>query len=501
MRKIPATLATQHPDNARAPYWEKDGDGFVSTYEEVEECFSAFCDLGCQEYMWDWEGKHVEESVVERLWEKHYSYFRKNPLGKEKFLTFRIPNIWQEKGHSLARAMMCILTAEDVSRQMGMHSPPLFEVILPMTKKAEEILAIQKMFSKLSHFTSTLFNHNCTLPRINVMPLFEGIDDMMNCRDILDQYLTLYRRTFKETPSYLRLHIARSDPALNSGMVPAVVAGKIALSEFYRFGRAHGIKVFPAIGVGTLPFRGSLSPYRIPEFLEQYGGIKTVYIQSAFRYDFPLPKVKSAIRTLNQKLPRTKTTMFASLKDRKDAQRIGEIFGTPYRRTVEALAPLINRLAKEVPPRRERKQHIGLFGYSRGIGSKRLPRAIPFTAVFYSLGVPPEFIGTGFGLSAAAREGIKVEKFYPNLKSDLIEAGRFLNKENLEALAKKDRAWRNIKEDVALVEEYLGIKLGPRFPSDFEHKRITLRLLRKFKSRVPLQKDIMLSGKLRGSLG
>ena len=37
--------------------------------------------------------------------------------------------------------------------------------------------------------------------------------------------------------------------------------------------------------------------------------------------------------------------------------------------------------------------HIGLFGYSREIGSVRLPRAINFTAALYSVGIPPEILG------------------------------------------------------------------------------------------------------------
>ena len=117
-------MATQHPDNACAPYWELDGNGFISTYEEVMECFSSYHDIGCEEYMWDWEGKYVEEAVVDRLFQSHYGYFKKHPLGKEKFLTFRIPNIWQEKGHSLSRAMMGMLTAEDVARSLDLHAPP-----------------------------------------------------------------------------------------------------------------------------------------------------------------------------------------------------------------------------------------------------------------------------------------------------------------------------------------------------------------------------------------
>ena len=60
-----------------------------------------------------------------------------------------------------------------------------------------------------------------------------------------------------------------------------------------------------------------------------------------------------------------------------------------YQSRIEELAPLINSVAQYVPRRRARKLHIGLFGYSRNVKGKAMPRAIPFAAAFYSLGIPP----------------------------------------------------------------------------------------------------------------
>ena len=435
IRKIPATMATQHPDNASAPYWEKNGDGYISTREETEECFSAFSDLDCQEFMWDWEGKYVDEAVVDRMFHTYYDYFKTHQLGRDKFLTFRIPNIWHEKGYSLIRAMMGILTAETFARDLKFHLPPLFEVILPMTKKGQDIIHIQKTFTKLAKFKCKLFKDRCQFNYLNVLPLIETIECLVDCRKILDSYLKLHLKLYKKKPEYLRLHIARSDPALNAGIVPAVVAGKIALSEYYRFGQDYNIKIFPAIGVGTLPFRGGLSPDRINNFLQEYSGMRTVYIQSAFRYDFPLPKVKAAIKELNKKLPKTPIKIYRQ-EEIKEVKSICRTFTPFYQKTVEAIADDINFLADQVPSRRERKLHIGLFGYSRGLGKKKLPRAIPFTAVLYSLGIPPELIGTGRGLKKLADENIRLEKYYLNFKKDIVWAGRFLNKENLMKLAK-----------------------------------------------------------------
>ena len=89
-RKIPATMATQHPDHAARPFWHT--ESFIPAIEEARELFLSFADLGISEYMWDWEGKLVDESVLERLLAKQFEYFKNNPIGKDKFLTFRLPD-------------------------------------------------------------------------------------------------------------------------------------------------------------------------------------------------------------------------------------------------------------------------------------------------------------------------------------------------------------------------------------------------------------------------
>ena len=83
--KIPATMVSQHPDHAGRPYWHT--EEFIGTAQESYECYLSFSELGVSEYKWDWEGKLVDESVIERLLSDYYEFFKKNPIGKEKFLT------------------------------------------------------------------------------------------------------------------------------------------------------------------------------------------------------------------------------------------------------------------------------------------------------------------------------------------------------------------------------------------------------------------------------
>ncbi len=507
MRHIPVTMATQHPDNASTPYWEKDGDGFVSAKEEVMEAASAFADLGVDEFMWDWEGKYVDEAVVERLFTEYHNYFKRRRLGRDIFLTFRIPNIWQEKGYSLARAFMAILTAADMAHDFKFGQRPLFEVILPMTQSAGQLLHIQKTFSELAKVKHRLFaDQTRQFNYIEIIPLIESVENMFSVNRLLDQYRVLHQKYYHRSFPYLRPFLARSDPALISGIVAAVLGNKVALSSMYQWGKSRRVGIYPIVGVGSLPFRGGCSPVSIKYFTQEYRGVRTVTIQSAFRYDYPLAQVKTALRTLQRVLPQQRPPVYSEAAQ-QHARQIAALGQQHYRAAITAIAPEMFRLSAMIPPRRERRLHIGLLGYSRTIGRKEFPRAITFTAALYSLGVPPELIGTGRTLQALSLADRKVlHQLYCHLEHDLISAGYYLNKENLAHLAKKHLGWRGVQKDIEFIEKYFGISLGPKTNAHYLHRNSTstIYLLSRKKQAAKTaaaQTTILTAAKLRRSLG
>lgn len=528
-------MATQHPDHANVPYWKESGtdtrpgrtseplalpgrargvrkegaptykgdQAFVSAQEEVEECISAFQDLHCQEFMWDWEGKYVDEAVVDKLFSNYYDFFKKVRLGRDLFLTFRLPNIWEEKGYRLARAYIGILTFEDLAKDLGFGDPPVFEVILPMTDEAKKLIYLQKTFIQVASLKRQTFgDKESRLTYLRVIPLIEGVSQLTESGRILRQYLELHQQEFGRGIDYLRPFVARSDPSLNDGLVPATVAAKVALSEYYRFEEETGIPVFPIIGVGSLPFRGGLSPDRLKTFLEEYRGIRTVTIQSSFRYDFSREDAQKGIEILNRSLKEGKAILF-SPEEIRQAVRLNTIFSRFYRDSVERLSSMINEFARFIPQRRERMLHFGLFGYARGMRGIRLPRAISFTAALYSFGIPPELIGTGRGLAEARKKGHleTLEKFYIHFRQDIIEAGNYLNKENLEFLAKQHPAWAEIKKDITALEKYLQEELGPRKSDHYIHRNLVSSVYLLWKDGRDCTGHILEAAKIRRSLG
>ncbi len=500
-RKIPTTMASQHPDHASVPYWHD--QAFISTGNETTECFLDFSELGIGEYKWDWEGKLVDESVLERLYGEHYDYFKAHPLGKEVFITFRLPNPKVETEFRLGRAFMNILSACSFAKQVGMHTPPLFEAILPMTDSALSLIAIQEAFREMTDLKHDLYRlKDNSLKHLDLIPLFESVDTIIGSDDILKEYIGFHEELFGSKPAYLRPYVARSDPALNAGMVPTVLAIKIALSRFKQVSKETNIPFYPIIGCAALPFRGGLTPYNIEDFVNEYAGIRTTLIQSAFRYDHPKPDVIAAIRSLDKLLPKSQPRIISSAET-KLLKTVIKNFTAFYQPTIELLAPLINQISGNIPKRRERVQHVGLFGYSRGVGKVRLPRAISFTASLYSLGVPPELIGTGRGLAEAAKSGRLeiIERYYLNLKSDLARAGRYVNKEVLAELAKTTGGWQDVREDIAGIEEYLGASLGPKSKDEKKHHKLTSKIYKDLLNPDHLAELITQAALLRRSMG
>jgi len=500
-RKIPTIMATQHPDNASAPFWHD--NAFIDAHAEIEELYQSFFKLNTEEYMWDWEGKFADEAMIEKLFEKYFEAFHKKQLGRDIFLTLRIPNIWEEKTFKLARAYMSVLSAAEFAKSLKVHTPPVFELILPMTKSADQLIHIQSTFQKTAQLNQQIFgNSDFKDGYVHIIPLFESVDDLADCGKILEDFLKAHYKLFKYNPPHLRAFIARSDPALNAGFVPAVLATRLALREFYRIGKKHKLPIYPIIGTGSLPFRGGVNPENIDKIIKQYEGVKTITIQSAFRYDYPLVQVTKALNYIKKQLAKPKPLAFSD-EEFQQLRQINNIFSQLYCKTIEKASDLVNEMALKVPRRRERVQHIGLFGYSRGIGKTKLPRAITFTAAWYSLGIPPEFIATGRGLKIIKQKGLLplLEKHFFTLRSELMHAGKYLNIENLENFASKHDWARDILEDVLLCAEILQIEIGPQKEHHLLHRNLTSSIVLKKSLGLDFTQELVEAGMVRKSLG
>src|SRR2546427_649539 len=340
-KRIPRCMSTQHPDNRAIRVSAQSAP--PTAEDEVREAYYAYSHLGCDEQMWDFEGKEVDGHVVEKLLSTYESFFAEHPIGESVHLTPRIPNPALEP--TQAKVVLEVLQSlprhADIARVFyDRERPPILELIHPMTTSARE----------------------------------------------LDRVREYYER-------------------------------------FDALGRETGVAIYPVIGVGSVPFRGGLAPRTVDRVLATYPSVQTFTIQSAFKYDHPPDAVRDGIAKL---LAHERQAPIAI--DEGRATQLLDRLVARYQAEVQELAPLVNTVARAVPRRRLRKMHVGLFGYNRESAGVSLPRAIPFCASLYSLGLPPELIGLAAVTDA---DWSWLRATVPAIESELIDAVRYLDAEEL----------------------------------------------------------------------
>ncbi|MCI0503545.1 phosphoenolpyruvate carboxylase [Candidatus Micrarchaeota archaeon] len=489
MIDVPRCMSTQHPDNVATPFFS-DSD-ILAGEAEVKEAFFVFSQMNCREQMWDSEGKEADNQVVEKLLSRYLDFFTKKRLGRDFFLTYRVPNPSVEKaqGKILLETLHSIPRAYDVARTAGIDTAPIFEIILPMTTSHLELERVRNYYERviIGQKETRLGSEKISVKEwvgdfqpesISVIPLVENLEAISGCDGIVSKYLE-----GKRGLEYQRVFLARSDPALNYGSASAVLLSKIALQRLAVVEEKTSVPILPIIGVGGAPFRGNFTPLNVSNCGEEYPSVQTYTAQSSFKYDHPFRDVANATDMINHLHRRPPLQI-----DEKAAMGLVRKIVKAYEAQLKEMADLINGISVFVPGRRARKLHVGLFGYSRSMKGMKLPRAIKFCASFYSIGLPPELLG----LSALSdREFDDLHGLYTKLDEDLRDSLRFLNPANIERMPPQ------VRKGVAKVLGWL------EYEPDEEYSEITTRIYDNFRAgkHTHLGEDIKAAAWKRKFLG
>jgi phosphoenolpyruvate carboxylase len=493
---IPRTMSTQHPDNVMTPFFSD--HAVLQGEDEVKEAYFAFAHLGSEEIMWDAEGKEIDTFVIRKLLTNYKDYFTEHVLGRDKFITLRVPNPEYEK----AEAKILLETLESIPRSydtaqafyQNNGQAPIFEVIVPMANEQiinriydyykNVVIGKEHMvFTKEEKLTVTQWIGEFKPEKVNVIPLFEDFESMKNIKSIMTPFI----ESRKDEMDYSRVFLARSDPAMNYSSLAVIIALTIALEDLAEVEKETGVPIYPILGCGTAPFRGNFSPKNAAHVMSRYPSVATYTIQSAFKYDSPIGDVQSAIKLLNE----TPVKPPLKVKNREKLLELADRLISHYQSKLEMLAPLVNDLSKFVPKRRARKLHVGLFGYSRELREGvTLPRVISFCAVLYSIGLPPDLIG----LDALTPEDIKLlRNVHPRLQENIGETLSLYNPRVLEIIPE------SIREQVRKSAE-----LFKAAPINLEHLDASNKMIDRIKSKSfdPSLTDlIVVAGNARGFLG
>jgi phosphoenolpyruvate carboxylase len=487
--RVPRCMSTQHPDNVAMPFFAQSAP--LTAEDEVREAYYAFSHLGCDEQMWDFEGKEVDGHVVEKLLSTYESFFVEHPIGESVHLTPRIPNPALEP--TQAKVVLEVLQSlprhADIARVFyDRERPPILELIFPMTTSARELDRVRDYYERFVAGMEqvTLGSDERPLgawfgrfspPTVRMIPLIEDREHLLAADDLVRGYLR------GKGLDHMRVFIARSDPALNYGYLAAVLLALVALERLAALETESGVALYPVIGVGSVPFRGGLAPRNVERVLATYPSVQTFTIQSAFKYDHPPDAVRDGIAELRAH----KRGAPLSIDQRRAVELLDRLVAR-YQSEVQELAPLVNTVARAVPRRRLRKMHVGLFGYNRESAGVSLPRAIPFCASLYSLGLPPEVIGLAVVTDS---DWSWLRAAVPSIATDLADAVRYLDADRLAWLPA--RARESVERALRLVE-------SPQ--ADAEHLELSREMRRVMESGGALSTELVVrAAALRHFLG
>lgn len=528
---VPRTMMTQHPDSASR---------YVSIQDEPAEAVVGLSPppdgFGMEEVMVDFEGKltpyHQTAQVVHGLFDAGLV------PGRDVFVTPRVASATQETTFKQLMALLSVVETNFLSLER--HSvPAVTEVILPMVESADECLNARRRIEHVIQLAHDEFGVENDKNALTVIPIIEEIPQLVGLRKLLARYIDLCRSEGFDV-SRLRYMIARSDPALSYGLVPAVLGGRLAVAAGYEIAAERDVAVYPVLGAGSLPFRGHISPDNIGNIIENYAGVRTLTIQSGLRYDHPKDRVLEMIRRVTGELGGEKPLAYED----DERERIVNIIGVFTRTYVDAFLHVmgtVSRLSDLIPRQRDRLARKSTVGYARDIARPELlaglvtdpavreglhaidldrqielPRAISFTAALYTIGYPPEFLGTGRGLVELKRrygdEGVAdLLRFYPDLAGDLAFAGRFLHLDNAREFFSPE-CGELLEEDIWGVSNVLGTPTGPSSDEDEQHATL-MEVVRPVLKRISsgaggaegelsvVNDCIIRMGGIRGSLG
>jgi phosphoenolpyruvate carboxylase len=477
MRRIPATMATQHPDSATT---------YVPVQKEAEESVKVLTPtrqggFGIEEYMIDFEGKmtpyvQTSEVVVELI-------SKGLVPGKDVFITPRIPSVSQETVFRQLMALMSIMEAYYRIHEETTE-PSIVEVIHPMSKSAQELIDTRKRIVDVIDLTNHEFNISIDPQVIHVVPLIEEIPELITVKKLLTDYVGGCEN-LGLNENILRVMLGRSDAALGYGHLPSVLTNKLAISDCYVYGKDYDVTIAPIMGAGALPFRGHITLENVDSLLKDFRGLRTVTIQSSLIYDRDRKSTVKLIKRINDDLQKTKPLNY-SAEQRAEILTLTGIFTKNYLKTFYLIIDLIKAISDFFPNQRDRLARKGSIGYARDVPRpaylascindrklsnelKRLqvtdtltdlPRAIKYTGALYSIGLPPEFIATGRGLKEADERGLLdplLTEYYSSLRADLNFAQQFINLKVAQTFMPY-AAFKQVQQDVKFVYEYIALE-------------------------------------------
>ncbi len=409
------------PDRARLALTHLEWHPLMEARLEYEESIADL--LGpCSEVLLDLEGRQISPDWLDVPEKVVLALLRHGIVpGEDRHLLFRVPNPFIEQDEekvskilaSLARANVLFhLACERVGFRPTQNA--IHEITVPQVNSTAEIGAVVKVGTLYLQAVAGLFEGPSErldeflgkrvpkarradlldrVSRVRLVPLCENVGALAHLPDLLEAfYVSLergigaedlptpstFRTSFDRPEAVVRVFVAMSDTAEQSGKVATDVAYTLAISgreEAERRLAAHAARLnepAPAvtflIGAGRAGFRGGFDPVH-PGVIAQFSRADGVTMQG-IRADAPEEAVRLAAAF------RARVAAGAAAKDggpavsAVDAESLAKLLEAGVKAHTETLlriAPLLAPFGSLVPQTRVRIRATGSVNYGRSI--------------------------------------------------------------------------------------------------------------------------------------
>ncbi|MEM1903091.1 MAG: phosphoenolpyruvate carboxylase [Pyrobaculum sp.] len=429
---IPKLMCTQHPDSTVK----------VTAGEEVEEALVGYIAYGCDEVMVDYEGKLTPYAQPKEIVMKAPK--AGVPLGESFYITVRLPNPKLEEFDRAMLSLEAAITANYFSKKY-FDKQAVRWVVLPMVEDIDTVLLVRRMLKRRYEVYKS--ETGVDIGDVEVIPLLEDAFVQLKVKEILGE-------VFRDLDGgEVRVFFGKSDSAVKHGHLASSLSLVYALSNIPRLEEELGLKIRPIIGMGSPPFRGGINNPKLSRLVaEQYAGYYTATIQSAVRYDVSIDeyyKVKDSILDL---------CCIKKAASHEDAIMLITEASSMYRSIVYKHVDVVTEMARFVPSTRDR---VSWREYGRVLGQGErvvnMPRAIVYTATWYSLGVPPTLLDAPYLLKLVRGDRLEiVKKTLPSYFKELEYDFEFFDPATAERFISGE-----VVRAVLELADYLGIKTKP----------------------------------------
>ncbi|MCX8647917.1 phosphoenolpyruvate carboxylase [Bifidobacterium sp. B4107] len=356
--------------------------------------------------------------------------------------------------------------------------------IISFTKSAQNVKDVYEL-NRLA------FEHAEDVPVIDVIPLFEQLEDLQNSVDVLEEIIKIpeVQARLKETGNKMEVMLGYSDSSKDAGPVSATLALHSAQERIAKWAESHDIDLTLFHGRGGAVGRGG-GPANRAVLAQPVGSVNcrfklTEQGEVIFaRYGNPVLAIRHiesvAAATLLQSAPSveerntTMTEKYADMADELDQaahERFLDLLHTPDFAPWFSIVTPLNEIGL-LP--------IGSRPAKRGLGAKSLDdlRTIPWVfswaqarinlAAWYGLGTACEKFGDLDTLRQAYEEWPLFSTFIDNIEMSLAKTDERIAKMYL-SLGDRDDLSQKVLSEMELTRKWVLQIVGDEWPLQHRH--------------------------------